>query len=111
MGKALILMGWCSESSSLNFRVRLNKEASIELSQKKGGKAVYVVFLRGKFVVPSHIYRVYSAMPSNVLCAVWVVTLTFTNTPWGRHYYHPHFTDEKTEAWKGRVICFLSHSL
>lgn len=83
MRKALILMGWCSESSSLNFRVCLDKEASIELSQKKGGKAVYGMLLRGKFVVPSHIYQVYSATPRNVLCALWVVTLTFTNTPWG----------------------------
>lgn len=111
MGKALIVMGWYSESSSLNFRVSLDKEASIELSQKKGGKAVYVMFLRGKFVVPSHIYRVCSATPSNVLCALWVVTLIFTNTPWGHHYYHPHFTDEKTEAQGSYKTCPRSHSL
>lgn len=67
-----------------------------------------VVFLRGKVVVVGHIFPVYFAMPSNVLGAQCEGCHfnPHRNTVDGS-CYHPDFTDEKTEAWVGRV--FASH--
>lgn len=72
MWKELLFVGRYLGSSSLNFRVSPDKEASTELSWKKVGRQWMLRSGADKAVggTVAHTSWVYSATPGNVLCAL-----------------------------------------